>query len=319
MALKSLRILVIGNGSIGRRHQGNLVTLGARAELLPYRALQGGAGLAQLEAAGGRFDGVVIATATQIRTEIVALCAQRGLPFYVEKPLAYRAADLAEIARLAAPLADRSLIGFMMRYHPAMKHLAGLNLSDIYHADFAIGHDVRQWRQNWRFADSYSARPEGGGVLLDLCHEIDMAQVLFPGLKVGRVESLGHAAYPGVDFATRVGMAGGPVASVTMDYLSPTSLRRIFLRGQRHTVDFDLIAGHYRLATGGVWADLEMPFERNDMFLAAMADFLALVAGNEPKGQAAALPRFDLALGSAAGIVAAYEARQFVGQVEGDY
>ncbi len=319
MGLTGLRILVIGNGSIGRRHHGNLVTLGVRAELLPYRALQGGAGIAQLEAAGGRFDGVVIATATQIRTEIVAFCAERGLPFYVEKPLAYRSADLSEIARLAAPLANRSLIGFMMRYHPAIRHLAGLDLSDIYHADFTIGHDVRQWRQNWRFADSYSARPEGGGVLLDLCHELDMAQVLFPGLKLGRVESLGHAAYPGVDFATRVGMAGGPVASVTMDYLSPTSLRRIFLRGQRHTVDFDLIAGRYRLATGGVWADLAMPFDRNDMFLAAMGDFLALVAGDVPKGQAAALPRFDLALGSAALIAAAYEARQFVGQIEGDY
>ena len=165
-------IPVIGAGSIGRRHHDNLQTLGARSVLLPWRSFDAGA------LAGA--DGVVIATATQVRLELVALCAALGLPFYVEKPLAFDPDTVAAIGQAAGPLAARCMVGFMMRYHPAFRLLARLDLSSVYDASFGIGHDVRQWRKNWSFAASYAARPEGGGVLLDLCHELDMAQTLFP-------------------------------------------------------------------------------------------------------------------------------------------
>jgi hypothetical protein len=60
-------------------------------------------------------------------------------------------------------VAERSVLGFMMRYHPALRALAEADWSDAYGFHFEIGHDVRQWRKNWRFADSYAARAEGGG------------------------------------------------------------------------------------------------------------------------------------------------------------
>ncbi|MEZ5778338.1 MAG: hypothetical protein R3E44_08250 [Paracoccaceae bacterium] len=310
-----MRLLVIGNGSIGRRHAANLETLGAQVTHLPYRAFHQGA------AHDGQFDAVVIATATQIRTEPIAFATERGLPFYVEKPLAFRQEDLARITDLARPVAERSMTGYMMRYHPAFRHLAGMDLSDIYRARFEIGHDVRQWRSNWSFAESYAARPEGGGALLDLCHEIDMAAALFPDLKIGAVTSHGHPAFPGVDFATEIGFSPtgtGPAGAVGMDYLSPVSLRRISLRGTRHTVDFDLAAGSYRIATGGTWQGIDFAFDRNEMFLAAMRDFLALVAG-KPVSDVEHLPRFDLALPSSALVVEAYEARRFAGMIDGEF
>jgi predicted dehydrogenase len=309
----AMHIAVVGAGSIGRRHHGNLEALGAGATLIPYREFQAeGAQLAGC-------DGVVIATATQIRRTIIELCAERGLPVYVEKPLAYDPVDLAAIERAAGPIADRSMLGYMMRYHPAFRHLARIDLSDIYRARFEIGHDVRQWRQNWRFADSYAAEPRGGGVLLDLCHELDMATTLFPGLVLDSVTSLGHARYPNVDFSDEIVLSGeGRVAAVAMDYLSPVFLRRLNLRGTRHTVEFDLHAGHYLIAKDGAWEQLSLPFERNEMFLAAMRDFLALIAGT-PTSDVEHLPRFDLALPSARMIVEAYQARRFTGDVAGDY
>lgn len=305
------RIAVIGAGSIGRRHHGNLQALGAEAVLIPWRDYRAGA----LDRAAG----VVIATATQVRLPLIAACAARGLPFYVEKPLAYTAADLAAIEAAAGPVARRSMLGYMMRYHPAFRHLARLDLSDIYRARFEIGHDVRQWRQNWRFADSYAAKAEGGGVLLDLCHELDMALTLFPGLTLDAVTSIGHARYPGVDFSDEIALSrGGTAVSVAMDYLSPVFLRRLTLRGTTHTVEFDLHAGQYLIARDGAWAQLQMPFDRNDMFLAAMRDFLALADGR-PVSDVEHLPRLDLALPSARMVVEAYQARRFAGTVAGEY
>lgn len=306
-------IPVIGAGSIGRRHHANLETLGIRTQLLPWRGFDGAA----FRSLGA--DAVVIATQTQVRLELVALAADLGLPFYVEKPLSHDPAQVEAILQVAGDLARRSVVGFMMRYHPAVRLLAGLDLSSVYDASFGIGHDVRQWRANWSFAQSYAARPEGGGVLLDLCHELDMARLLLPDIALAEVTSLGHDRFPGVDFATRVALAApGRIGSVAMDYLSPVSFRRMTLRGTDIVADFDLIAGRCRLEHQGAIRDFDLPFERNDMFLAVMRDFLHLVAGR-PTSDAALLPRLDLVARNCRAIATAWSARQFVGHVTGNF
>jgi predicted dehydrogenase len=306
-------IPVIGAGSIGRRHHDNLQKLGIRTALLPWRSFDATA----FRTLGA--DGVVIATATQVRLELVQLCAELGLPFYIEKPLSHDPAVVEAIFAASAQVAQRSLVGFMMRYHPAVRLLAESDLSSVYDASFGIGHDVRQWRQDWSFAASYAARPEGGGVLLDLCHEIDLALMLLPDTAVGTVASLGHALFPGVDFATRLQLTGSQlIGSVAMDYLSPVSYRRMTLRGTDIVAEFDLIGGKYRLEQQGVVRDLDLPFARNDMFLAAMRDFLHLVAGH-PASDAALLPRLDLVARNCRAIAAAWSARQFVGHVTGNF
>lgn len=313
--MAQMRILVIGAGSIGRRHAENLGTLGVTAELIGWRGFS--ADLLARRLLKGEVQGVVIATATQIRRELIAVCAQAGVPFYVEKPLAFQTAELDLIATSAAPVAQRSVVGFMMRYHPAFRYLAAADLSGTYRFGFEIGHDVTQWRQNWRFSDSYAAQPTGGGVLLDLCHELDMAACLLPGLTLTSVDSLGHAAYPGVDVATQIRLtAGHATGEVAMDYLAPVSTRRITLRGLDRLHDFDLIAGRYAITGQGARV-MEFPFQRNDMFLAAMGDFLALVQGRAMSG-VEHLPRFDLALPSCALIAKAWETRRFTGAVAKD-
>ena len=118
MTSSGLRILVVGAGSIGRRHHDNLVSLGARPELIAWRGFSAGALAGRLRAGA---DAVVIATATDIRLPLIEVCADAGVPIYVEKPLAFRPEDVAAIAMIAAPVADRSMLGVMMRYHPAFR------------------------------------------------------------------------------------------------------------------------------------------------------------------------------------------------------
>ena len=162
------RIAVVGAGSIGRRHAGNLDQLGAHVELVPWREFSSGTRQMPTD-----LDGLVIATATSIRRNLIELCVERNLPFYVEKPLGWSLAEVKALHDLAAPVAERSMVGFMMRYHPALRDIASNRPSSVYSFSMEIGHDVRQWRENWSFAGSYASKPEGGGVLLDLCHELD--------------------------------------------------------------------------------------------------------------------------------------------------
>lgn len=299
-----MRVLVIGAGSIGRRHAANLADLGAVVDHLPWRATSPGDLAARLSRG---VDAAVVATATDIRLPLVAACGEAGVPMYIEKPLAFRLADLDTLFAAAAPVAARSVAGFMMRYHAGFRRLAAADLSTAFRFAFAIGHDVTRWRENWRFSESYAAKPDGGGVLLDLCHEIDMAECLLPGLALTGVESLGHAAYRGVDVASLLSLRApsGATGTVAMDYLCPTLLRRarIDTLEAAHEVDFAAL----------LYGDEVLAQDRNAMFLDLMRDFLALVAGRPTSG--AHLPRLDRVGGSCRLIAGAWEARRFTGLV----
>ncbi len=299
-----MRVVVIGAGSIGRRHAANLATLGAEPVLVPWRDC-GEQGLAHAVAG---CDAAVIATATDIRLAPIAACAAAGVPFYCEKPLAFRRADLAAIARAAAPVAERSAVGFMMRFHAGFRRLADADLGGCYRFALTIGHDVTQWRADWRFSQSYAARAAGGGVLLDLCHEIDMAACLMPGLDLVAAESLGHARYPGVDIATLLTLraADGAAGTVAMDYLAPELIRAARFDTLRGSVTMDFAAGRF--------GDVPLAQDRNAMFLAAMAAFLDHAAGRAVADPL--FPAFARVQESCALIAAAWETRRLRGHVE---
>lgn len=302
-------IAVIGAGSIGRRHAANLATLGARVELLPWRGLDTAALAARDDIAG-----VVIATETPIRLELIRLCSARNWPFYAEKPLAWQVDQARAIHAAAAPVAARSMVGFMMRWHPVVRALAAMDLSDTFRIHAEIGHDVRQWRPDWSFAASYAARPAGGGVLLDLCHEVDLVLALFPGLQVQDVQSLGHSEFPAVDFATSLHLTtpGGAAVRIAMDYLSPVFVRRLVIAGLSRRIEADLLASRLTILTDAGAETRDFPFERNDMFLAAMTEFLALAAGGALPDDPLR-PRFDVMEPSSLLIARAWETRRFSG------
>ena len=315
---KQLKYYVIGAGSIGKRHHQNLLSLGADARLLSWRNISLNDFVTLLGNIPAQRSAVVIATASQVRFDLIQAAANANVPVYIEKPLAFRVSDLDRIYDVAQPIIARSMIGFMMRYHPMITALAGRKHDDIYGFSFEIGHDVRQWRQDWQFKDSYAAKSQGGGVLLDLCHELDIAQLLFPDARLGQVDCLGHSDFENVDFATRISLNqhNGPSGTVAMDYLSPHSIRRINLRGRNAISDIDLLAGTETRSQNGVLHTTQSALERNNMFVDIMRDFMTLAEnGQPPENQIA--PMMDNVYESCKLIAQAWEARQFHGHISG--
>src|SRR5690606_1161985 len=127
-------------GSIGRRHAENLAALGAEVTLRGWRDW----GLPGLEADLKDHDALVVATATDLRLPLIEVAAGLEKPLFIEKPLAFCSEDLAAIAEVTQAVADRSMLGYMMRYHPAFRVLAQTDLSDIFQFSLTIGHDVTQ-------------------------------------------------------------------------------------------------------------------------------------------------------------------------------
>ena len=236
-----MNYFVIGSGSIGTRHAQNLKTLGAKVSLHSWRGINLSKVLSEVRSCNGA-AAVVIATGTNIRLPLILEFANEGAALYIEKPLAFKKKDLKEIYSLPEAFLSRSVVGFMMRYHPLLKKLLTYKFNDFYRARFEVGHNVTKWRKNWDFGTSYASLDEGGGVLLDLCHEIDIAQMLCGPSSIDEVLRKSDPRFPQVDLESRIRLINteGRDFSVQMDYLAPQLTRRGSIISSNKQIDYDL-------------------------------------------------------------------------------
>lgn len=310
----TFQYFVVGAGSIGQRHAANLRLLGAKVTLLGWRDIDLVALLRDISKCKGE-AGVVIATATCVRMPLIMQCAEVGAALYIEKPIGYRRDALSQIFNLPKATLERSVAGFMLRYHPLVREMLDAPMTNIFRAYFEIGHDVKQWRSNWTFANSYASNLDGGGVLLDLCHEIDLAYLLCGPLPLLSVNSTCHPEFHGVDIASTLDFASndGRSLRIAMDYLAPTLIRRGSIIGLKNEIGYDLVQGRLSYTSKDEKNTRRYELDRNVMFLNLMSDFVALVEGRDVENPY--IPRLDKLQEVSHVIARAWEMRKFTGQL----
>ena len=305
---------VVGSGPIGRRHYANLQVKGKSAELLSWRRFSTEGVTQKLANCTGNAV-VIIATATDIRAGIVSLCAGHGAPMYLGKQLALNRTEFGKIYRIEIQLQKLSIIDLMLRYHPFTDFLVTLPRQSFFRMQLEIGHDVRQWRENRRFAESYAARAQGGMALLDLCQEINLMGMICLNLTLKDVKSVRPAAFPRVDAASALSLVSdaGATVTVSMDYLSPVLKRGDSLTSAAHNITFDFVTNSTIVTTPDGMQNHHFATKRNGMFEKIMRDFVTLA-----KDIGAAihytLPRMDRVKNSCAQIVEAWKRPEFIGK-----
>jgi predicted dehydrogenase len=306
---------VIGKGSIGMRHASNISEIGIDLVHLSWREVEINSLRSKFIKINDKVC-VVIATATNVRLPIIKLCAELDIPMYIEKPIGYIKKDLKEIFSISQELQQKSFVGLMMRYHPLIRYLTEQNLQNLYRFNIEIGHNVNEWRQGWKFSESYASNPNGGGVLLDLCHEIDLAYLLCDSLYVDKTLSFQHANFDMVDIASSILLSSksGISCNISMDYLAPELIRRGTLVCVDKHLTYDLTSSTIIERSKQGLKENYFPVERNQMFIDAMKDFLNVVSGQSPVNPIA--PRLDKVKDVCFHIADAWEKRQFIGKIE---
>lgn len=328
MRVAQSRVLVVGTGSIGKRHIRNLLGLGAEVAAFRYRA--GAAVSADPlppdvflvesldQALVGSWDAVVIANSTDQHIPVALSAARNGKHLFIEKPLSDSLRGVSELLRLSA---EQHLVveaGFMLRFHPNLRwmrdYLQGGGLGTLYYARAQVGQYLPDWRPDTDYRQSYSARrSQGGGVILDLIHELDLiAWLLGDVLDVAAMTS----CIPQLQIETEalaqisLRLSSGLLAQVHLDYLRPSYARTLEIAGSQGVLVWDSPTGTITL-TGrdGVARVVHRTpegFERNDLFLAHMRHFLDRLGDREaeprsPLWDAVAVLRVALACHKSAG------------------
>ena len=266
------RALVVGAGSIGLRHRSVLEGAGLVTGLVSRRQ-QSGLQDVHADLAAGVRDGspthVVIATETSTHLEVLDALAETGFTgtVVVEKPLTHRPVPLTGYPFRAVA------VGYQLRMHPAVEVARELLSGDeILAVDAYVGQHLADWRPGRAVGDSASARVEdGGGVLRDLSHELDLVTWLAGAWRRvcavgGRSGSLGPDVATDDRWAILLELESGSIATVHLNALDHVGQRRLSVAGARTTVAVDLVAGTLRVGPGG--GDLRHFGEDRDEVLA---------------------------------------------------
>lgn len=272
------RALVVGYGSIGQRHARVLAGIGCEVAVVSRRAVDhprvhGGlpAALAACEPAY-----VVVADRTAEHRDTLAVLATQGYcgRVLVEKPLFGAPAALPE-HRFAF-----SGVAYNLRFHPLVQHLRELLRIDerVVSANFYVGQYLPQWRPGSDYRTGYSARrSEGGGVLRDLSHELDLATWLL-GDWTRLTAHGGHFSPLEIDsddsYVVLMSTARCPSVTVQMNYLDRRVKREVVINTACRTLCLDFVAG--TLAIDGEIAFTAAP-DRDHTY---RAEHLAMLAGD---------------------------------------
>ena len=191
-----MKLLIIGCGSIGRRHARNAKTLGAELVLCDLDE-----GLMQkmcaelgevpcytdyLEAADhAGVDAAVVATPSSLHAEMAIQLAMRGIHLLVEKPLSHSLEGIDTLLQIVDEKRVTAMMGQSFRFHERFLTLQGLlneqAIGKVYHVCYCSGWYLPDWHVHEDYRREYAARRSlGGGVALtSFSHSFDTFRWLF--------------------------------------------------------------------------------------------------------------------------------------------
>lgn len=180
---KTIKILIIGFGSIGQRHYRNLLGLGY-ANLYVYdvvvikdKQINTVDEISQLVLE--QFDVVFVCSPNDLHIQHALKTVSAGCHIFIEKPLSHNLNNIEKLEKLCAQKKLINMVACNMRFHPCLafikKYLDSNKLGRIYSIHHEFGYYLPYWRPGTDYRKNYAARKiGGGGIILDDIHEFDL-------------------------------------------------------------------------------------------------------------------------------------------------
>ena len=240
-----MKVLIIGYGSIGKRHeevllnfnnvtQIDIVTQQTLPNKTTYISLKE---IPQIEA----YDYYIIASATCQHYEQL-----KYLELTLSNKLIFCEKPLFETTKKLAILKNKVYVGYVLRFYPLIKQLREL-IKDkkVISVNVNCGQYLPTWRPNSDYKNSYSAKKEeGGGVLLDLSHEIDYVQWLFGEMNEMKSYQLkvSDLDIDSDDLTMLIGKTKkDTIVNISIDYISKITYRKMLVHTLSESYELDFI------------------------------------------------------------------------------
>ncbi len=300
------RLLIVGLGSIGRRHVrlAREVLPGAQIVVLRHRSCEDlpALGIDRCvtsldEALRFRPQAAVIANPATRHLEVALALAHAGAQLLVEKPIASTAQGVSELIDVCRARGVTLMTGYNLRFLPSLQRFGELlaqgRVGRVLSVRAEVGQYLPSWRPDSDYRHSVSAQAAlGGGVLLELSHEIDYLRWLFGEVEwvsaIQRKQSdleidVEDTAHLIVGFA-RAASEMPVIAALNMDFIRHDTTRTCTVIGATGTLRWDALDGSVAIFEQGAnaWQTLfEHPVQRDDSYRTEWRHFLECIAGGE--------------------------------------
>lgn len=282
-----MKIGLVGFGSIGQRHYANLqrytthvVVFSKRKDLSVPHVVDSWAKFKK----GGQYEAIFINNETFKHISTLKKClALKPRAIFLEKPLSHNTEGVAEIAKLIKGQRVSVWVGYNFHFFKPFiqikKILKRGTLGKIYYIRASIGQDLHTWRKR-DYRQSYSSsRRQGGGVVLDLVHDINypawlLDDTLIPQAAV--VRKLSGLEIDTEDCAETVlvSKSGGVMVEVHQDYLRVPRKQTLEIVGSEGSVEWNSIANTVVIQTAKKISRQIIVSERNEMFISELQFFM---------------------------------------------
>jgi predicted dehydrogenase len=309
-----MKVVVAGLGSIGQRHARNLRQLrGSAVEILAWRVrgrsvliggqlrdvegqrpedaygLQPVSGLE--EALAHKPELVIVANPTGMHLPTALEAVKAGCHVLIEKPLSHQWDGVDDLLRLVRQQGAVAAVGYQLRFHPGLRRVKQLleegAIGQVISAHLHVGESLPGMHPYEDYRESYAARKDqGGGVILTLSHELDLAQWFF-GMPTsvyaqgGRLSRLEIDVEDTAMILLECEQAGRLVpVCVSLNFVQQPPSRFCDIVGERGTIHWDGHEGTVRRydAQAGRWiTEVAGPFERNQLFVDELAHVLSCI------------------------------------------
>ncbi|MDT0686574.1 Gfo/Idh/MocA family protein [Autumnicola psychrophila] len=227
-----MKILLIGLGSIGRRHLSHLQQIGG----LDLAALRTQKGQIKKEGDITEFynledalnfkpDGVIISNPTSLHVESAIPFLEKGIKVLIEKPIDTSVKN----AELLEKYSDLIRIAYCMRFYPVNPFLKQRFKDEPpFKVGFKRSFYLPKWHPYADYKKEYTAlKSLGGGVIRTLSHEIDLSLDWFgePQEIAGVVDKVSFLEIDTDDYAFFTTKSGNTRINFELDFFSPVNVK----------------------------------------------------------------------------------------------
>jgi len=298
------RILIVGHGSTGKRHLLLARNLFPNADIRVLRHLKN---KSTPENSNGCFDNIedalsfdpqiaVIANPATFHIEVAIKLTELGTHLLIEKPIAASHESIQLLIDLSRKNKTILLVGYNLRFLSSLqefrKALHLQTIGKVLSVRCEVGQFLPSWRPNTDYRQTVSARSElGGGVLLELSHEIDYLKWIFGEVEWVTailsqqsdldidVEDTAHLIF---GFKANMTDKMQLIASVNLDFIRHDSTRSCTAIGDQGSLRWDGLAGtveKFDLESKS-WFEVFRD-EEKDSYVSEWKHFLKCISGNE--------------------------------------
>lgn len=288
-----MNILIIGLGSIAKKHIDAIYQKNKFARIYALRSnptskseIEGVFDIYNLSDINmSEIDFILISTPTSEHFTTIKQLSYYNKPLFIEKPLFSEINE--ETDMLVNEIENRKILTYVacnLRFLESLKELKHqLKGKRINEVNVYCGSYLPDWRQGVNFRKVYSANKEmGGGVHIDLIHELDYVYWLFgkpseTNSFFSNNSSLEISAY---DYANYLWIYEGFSASIILNYYRKNSKRIIEVVTDTGTYSVDLLKNSIEFENKCIFATKQ---NITDTYYAQMNFFIEHILKNNEK------------------------------------